>query len=137
MKAGRELDALIAEKVMGRTSHIWSEHFALQKTVYCTICGTTKGKGKEDPYPFCQKDDIPHYSTQIADAWLVVEKLRKDGFYICLMNDGHDGQVWLSMHSENEGTWDKGGQSDRLVAEIDYVESAPLAICLAALKAIE
>lgn len=62
MKAGRELDALVAEKVMGRnltlekelTEHeMWLSQLMPEIIIH-----------------------IPHYSTDIAAAWEVVEKVR-------------------------------------------------------------
>ena len=117
--AGRELDALIAEKVMGWGRHDWKEHHALERTLYCGNCGTTKGKDALDEIgTFCQqfewKAELPEYSTRIQDAWQVVEKF--DMFDI----------VW---RSPEWAAWVKG--------EVTYAATAPLAICLAALKAVE
>jgi len=92
MKAGRELDALIAERVMGE---MW-------------------GVGPN------LEDTLPHYSTQIADAWLVVEKMRPYFEIYC------DGGGWVARFG-----WADAGT---LAA---YADTAPLAICLAALKAVE
>lgn len=95
MDAGREMDALIAEKVMGRTP-----------------------------------DRLPPYSTDIAAAWLIIG---------CMWDRGWDGEVeWF----RNLG----GGiefrcqfaliekQEDCALA---YRNTAPLAICRAALAALE
>ena len=73
MPAGREMDALIAEKVFGI---IWDE-------TRCRICGwpiaesIEKGCTKEDcsmrPRPKRRADEHSNFSTNIAAAWLVVE----------------------------------------------------------------
>ena len=75
MPAGREMDALIAEKVFGI---IWDE-------TRCRICGwpiaesIEKGCTKEDcsmrPRPKRRADEHSNFSTDIAAAWLVVEKI--------------------------------------------------------------
>lgn len=52
----RELDALVAEKVIGRTFP----------------SGTIVG----DPVAKC----VPHYSTDISAAWQVVEEMRDNGW---------------------------------------------------------
>jgi hypothetical protein len=92
MEAGAELDALVAERVMGwkrggandhtRPAHRPSKDFP------GTVLGDFGGKGPHDylesPGPagriyFCgcpSSADLPAYSTSIADAWEVVEKLR-------------------------------------------------------------
>lgn len=100
MEAGRELDALIAEKVMG---------FPLE-----IIRGA--------PYPECPR----HYSTDIAAAWEVVEK--DDGW-------GHDWRVkrWVSSSKPYSCTAERTADGQNFYAE---AETAPLAICLAALKAV-
>lgn len=54
MNAGRELDALVAEKVMGRDM--------------------TRPEGFK--YPM----EMPRYSTEMAAGWRVVEKLGADGW---------------------------------------------------------
>ena len=61
MKAGRELDALVAEKVMGWT---WDGKTAWSPT------GSRLWMVRKDPYWW-----LPYYSTDIAAAWEVVEKL--------------------------------------------------------------
>lgn len=92
MRAGRELDALIAERVMGK---------------------------KVDQSSPCLEDGslIPRYSTHIADAWLVVERFENvevEKFYHAYT---------AAVHIENR-------------AYSIQEETAPLAICLAALKAV-
>ena len=94
----RRIDVFVAEKVMG-----WSKH-----SVVWYI----------DDKPFRISDFSP--STQIADAWLVVEKLKErfdieiscnvQGWTMYVYNDTYSGI---------------------------YAPAAPLAICLAALKAVE
>lgn len=112
MNAGRELDALIAEKVMGL--HVeWRD-------------GRPLWVGKDLPGTPLVLDGglfghtIPNYSTDIARAWEVVEKFNdcrlhrdpKDRMWICAMNS-------YSAHQP-----------------VGEAITAPLAICLAALKAV-
>jgi hypothetical protein len=102
MKAGRELDALIAEKVMGTNVFDF--------------------KGLPSYWDANIRRDIPHYSTNIADAWLVVEKLVKQCYQFGLANES-DGKYFCSLFFDGAGTFEESA------------ETAPLAICLAALKA--
>lgn len=112
--AGVELDALVAEKVFGwrRATYGWID--------------PDRGPYIE-PAPF---------STSIASAWLVVEKMRERGFGLILNEtpgqyraafwryDGKDGwsiDAWVRSPSPTVTVW---------------AETAPLAICLAALKAV-
>ena len=125
MKAGRELDALIAEKVMGWEYHDWKTSTAFEYTKYCFICGRTKRlHAPVEIDDFCGTNEAPpHYSTQIADAWLVLESLDEwelkrtkyeKGKYLCKIAP-YVGATWY----------------------LEVADTAPLAICLAALKAIE
>lgn len=107
MGAGRELDEKIATSLMSyeylpdHPTHKWR-----QGNVY--------------------EFSPPRYSTDIADAWMVVEKMRERGYYVFEISvDGTNeyaarfGRCWPAPYenTEIEGT-------------------APLAISLAALRAV-
>jgi len=125
MKAGRELDALVAEKVMGLA---WDES-------RCRICGWGL-KGSVDggcvidnccerPAPMKRADEPGRYSTDIAIAWKVVEKL---------------GEMDLSFAPDDrDGTWDCsfGWDGSENNPTCVYAPTAPEAICLSALKAVD
>lgn len=121
MEAGRELDALVAEKVMGLTRH--DESYVTEsigkvlRFVWRDGCGDCVYSG--DMF-------LPRYSTNIADAWEVVERLVSTPGP---NGDHHSVQVDYSgdavvVIDENED-WQVSAIAD----------TAPLAICLAALKA--
>lgn len=106
MKAGRELDALIAEKVMGLIA------YKVQLVA---------------PPPRVRTIDelqrvgspLPHYSADIAAAWEVVEK----------------ADLWSLYGSIGDGPYRACIQfEDR--EGLMTADTAPLAICLAALKAV-
>ena len=105
MKAGRELDALVAEKVMG---HDMEKDF-------CTTCYDS---------PTCDRP-IPRYSILIQDAWPVVEKMadRRHPFELVKTPISY----WVCRFY---------GEIIRDIYK-GYADTAPLAICLAALKAVE
>ena len=109
MKAGRELDAKIHKEIFGHEIEICPMHHSH------SCCGR----------------NLPNYSTQIADAWLVVEKLAKEnygfGIYITTIIDLDGG-----LHDN----WGCYFENDDFEWEVEE-ETAPLAICLAALKAVE
>lgn len=116
MKPGRELDALIAEKVMGGIRH--KEHSVLAVDV--SARSFTIGEGWE----------YPRYSTDIAAAWEVVEKIIKEWR---LDKPGRNFKISRRLEGwECEITSDFIGNS----AEVNC-STAPHAICLAALKAVE
>ena len=146
LTAGRELDALIAEKVMGWKWRVWNLNAYTDAAIEVpgnAIEEAQKGyrflnppnedewaylpaEGKEpvlDKYYFRP----PGYSTSIAAAEeQVIPKMRENGWiviiYYCL-----DGSVEVYL-DRREFRRDE----DRLVA---FGDTAPLAICLAALKA--
>ena len=98
MNAGRELDALVAEKVMGWTNVRF-------------ICHGLSLRGEVDGEP---SEKVPFYSVDIDAAWDVVEK------------------IGTSFTLERYNRW-YVEFGDRYSAAAD---TAPHAICLAALKAV-
>lgn len=136
MKPGRELDALVAEKVMGVCLH----DLQSKPSVYMQM------KEKNGPHDWtmfeCAKCHsrfmdkfipyLPNYSTSIADAWAVVEKMgRWNGFEFMIQTQ--DPEYCKAKYEAGwyEPSYD--GPESRAVGESD---SAPHAICLAALKAV-
>lgn len=105
MKAGRELDALIAEKVMG-----WKKgelNWTIDES-WIDSKGSYKWVGKFSP------------STNISDAYQVVEKLLKDKLvFIDLLICSYSCKATISTPDGN------------YEAE---AETAPLAICIASLR---
>lgn len=112
MKPGRELDALVAEQVFD--DHV-EKRFGSEDTWYIN-----------NPMPL---RSLPHYSTSIADAWLVVEKMTKAAWLPHIWVP-HEPQLLYRV----ELVYDWAGESSkRAFSEAD---TAPHAICLAALRAV-
>lgn len=110
MKPGKELDAIIAERVMGLE----------------VLGGKIVNRWPHVPGVYTPIE-TPNYSTDIAAAWSVVEKLR-DKFQVGLtFYDGH-----------HECELNEIGPDDIYHPEIygRSAESAPHAICLAAIAAL-
>ena len=106
MKADRELDARIDAEIFGVERKLCTIHHAY------SCCGRT----------------TKHYSTQIADAWLVAEKLAKGN-----IKKSHDHQgCWIGYRHDR---W-FAGFSD-YTTDVIGANTAPLAICLAALTVVE
>ncbi len=117
MEAGRELDALVAEKVMG-----WED----RRMVGLASPGWLKPGSS-------QLHNLPRYSANIRDAWEVVEKLKADGWNIHMDSVG--------FNNEDEGEWRTHFSHDveddaRYAHVYDDGGTAPHAISLAALKAV-
>lgn len=125
--AGREMDALIAEKVMGWDHTHDIDHCEGDSWYsYCRNCSLTGENGEimcwhpGDPIlNGCTKP--PPYSTSIEAAWKVVEKLC---FEYGMTFGGH---VDPSQHG-----WQFGFGINEVMAG-----TLPLSICRAALKAME
>ena len=133
MKAGRELDALVAEKVMG----IELCHHELHETrPTCKYCHLNKGFWQ----PKWGRIEPPrHYSTDIAAAWEIVERLCNwdvDDNMLVLKGQGPDLEKKKWPNGEAAEWWEAeiGGTWGKVVSK---AETAPHAICLAALKAKE
>lgn len=71
----REIDCLIAEKVMG-----WTD---VGRHENCTACHGRSGHTEFVPHglppSYTHRQQVPHYTLDIAAAWQVVEKLRQKG----------------------------------------------------------
>lgn len=126
LKPGRELDALVAEKVMGLKIN-WDE------TTPCPLCGDVgrfcgaRMWCSHDGWYYSQ---YKNYSTDIAAAWEVVEKLPFSGrpyIHLGLCDTYTDSPRWFVEV-------DLDGPFKRVLVKAD---TAPHAICLAALKAVE
>ena len=107
MEAGRELDYRIAIRVM-------------------RLNGVRPDKGGEIVYdkPMFDYVDtyapVPNYSTRIQDAWLVVEN-----FQDAEIEYAFGGHTRVLLHKSGAGWFSA------------FADTAPLAICLAALMAVE
>ena len=168
MNAGRELDALIAEKVMGMkvlgnetcvyvegdaTVHIgtdpkgWSCFAEIGPVVAGEYCRCEEYKDDSEYKDFTWKYDhlevclkpVPNYSTSIADAWLVVEKLRSAQPSWHLIINDTSGPCYRARFYALYGVgkfdidqWVRDPNDDFTV----WAETAPLAICLAAPYAV-
>jgi len=120
LPAGRELDALVAEKVMG-----WVE---VTKQPIANAFGQ---KVMDDfvgkPTPAApQPTLVPRYSTMIQEAWKVADKLRGDTQFVAVISGkGPQGvQPWICKVNR-EGAFLE-----------ERADTAAHAICLAALKGV-
>ena len=127
MKAGRELDALIAEKVMGWSSQADGLYWDTGNHRTRLVLGSIIAKKRKEMGLENAQDFVFAPSTNIADAWEVVEKLVStpgpNGDHHSVQVDYSGGAVVVI--DENE---------DWQVSAI--AGTVPLAICLAALKAV-
>jgi hypothetical protein len=119
MPAGRELDALVAEKVMGWELRQCERHKTEPDGYACGLCWGW--------------DQFPAYSTDIDTAWQVVEKMQEDGdVFIEWWQDGEWFVSWKPLIIRNRDGSRVGAKCD---GQTTGKPSAPLAICRAALLA--
>jgi hypothetical protein len=120
LQAGRELDALVAEKVMGWTvNRTESRHWH-------TVGPTGRERNIQIGSDCCagQAYDSNAFmpSKSIVSAWLVVEKMRERGWNFEL-HTSRDGEAAAAFHQSQDDDFEA------------YELTAPLAICRAALSA--
>lgn len=135
-QAGREMDARVAEKVMGwkrvrwcdwqtdtRTSFTYSWHDAVtgKMTELAEDCDDYYNpKGSWSP------------STDIEAAWEVVTALERKSLFLTLSRNQIPNDANGQQSKWDVLLWDNGKQ----VAHNATADTAPLAICKAALKAV-
>lgn len=144
MVAGRELDALVAEKVFGqpRECRLIGVGTADDPTRLEPINGVWRCRTENEDYWERWSPDgadrvvndlgVAAYSTDIAAAWEVVEKLKADGWDIHIDSIGFNNDIegeWRTFFSLDN----KGG--DQVAWVFEDGDTAPHAIALAALKA--
>jgi hypothetical protein len=136
MPAGREMDKLIAEQVMGISMYHYDKghpdncYFMLLDADGDPVLFAPRFRDAERKTEAEAWQDCPCYSTDIAAAWQVVEKLTADGW-------GHKHHVY-SKYAEMPGwqwTFMQSGKGPNSISGAE-AETAPLAICRAALLAI-
>ena len=117
MPAGREMDALIAEKVMG-----WRVH--LRNTAWWVLAGLENESSCGPIKAMTCGSDRWSPSTDIVAAWKVLMKLQAMGYKWTLGSSRAKTIAILMRHDNKDGI---------ISADTD---TAPLAICRAALKAL-
>ncbi len=124
-QAGPETDACVAVVVMGSTQPIYVHSYPHIDPVYtddgCWACSPSYYKGD-----VCEWEPM-RFSTLIAEAWKVVEKIAKT-YYVDIGVDKHGAQVQIDAFED--GQWEIG------FVESTRAETTELAICRAALKAM-
>lgn len=118
----RELDALVAEHVMGLRPF-------LEESIAKALRVTAKTIQQRTMLELMTSMEVPEYSTDIAAAWAVVEKLREDYDRVFITAHGlGDTEVLVEVELDHN----KGG------VPADYWEATaptmPEAVCLAALE---
>lgn len=130
MPAGKEMDALITEKIMGL---VWDE-------TRCRVCGWPLADDPKDgcilsdcsmrPLPKTRADEPAIYSTDLGAAWKLNDHLKQQGWRFYMRD--FDGVMYGKSCAAEFQKGDAAGPSTGWVE----AETAPLAICRAALLAV-
>lgn len=139
-EAGRELDALIAEKVMGGR---W-DRGALYSHVYVEPTGWLLAQRDRERFGddelHVYEGALPYYSTEIAAAWRIVEEIsgfdtgRDKPWWSMATFYAQRGQIGCRVYACPPGS--SIFDADDVIAEA-IGDTAPHAICRAALQAVD
>ena len=136
MTDNRRIDRLVAEHVMGlRIYHYDKDHadscYYMLVDENCDYAGDDFGRhaGERDSEADAWEKDCPYYSSEISAAWEVVEKLTDGHRRAVEVGNGHSSWWWCNVSRPEP---DSHGCTHY---DLTKADTAPLAICLAALKA--
>lgn len=143
MEPGRELDELVAEKVMGLTPIKIDKDKAIEllnipsklPAAYRVeiVAQQLAGIWVDENKLIIKGEDLPAYSTDIAAAWKVVHKLQSEKWVFRLESPFYNliPGYWTAYFG-----WKYVGDAEFTnVCNESYCQTPPHAICLAALKA--
>jgi len=136
MLTGREMDALVAEKIMGSVPCDGWSRFHIGEMMNDMKCEHEMGKC------FPKKAGPPMYSTSISAAWQVMEHFRQNQWKVSVIgNEWYDGASWICVMRDAIGEERGTGIDKKSCTVVDGKQgwdepSAPLAICRAALKTV-
>jgi Phage ABA sandwich domain len=120
MQAGREMDEVVHLA-------LWPEDEILQLPWGDNILRQCR-KPRREEIPHHSWFCLPHYSTDIAAAWQVVEKLREQFPIVVLQFEPEGCSVEVNTDKATPSYY-------RIVADV-FADTAPLAICRAALLTV-
>lgn len=126
LEAGRELDLLIAEKIMGwkRLGRVPKQTFLQADHVY-----------RNEHGQYVEPESIPSFSGDIAAAWRVVEHMRENGYTLNLFVHANDEDENVHRTAVATFIYDHRPKMIRGRSFKYRSPSAALAICVAALRA--
>ena len=149
----RKIDALVAEKVMGK--RYWKELRAKHYLAVAEHNGREpwtsrrlEHQEKERYAPITAMEavslgfwgdsdrNLPRYSTDIASAWEVVENMRERRPLVNLMNDGWHCRMKVDGLDEEVYIDGQAVAFTQPSVHANGCDTAQLAICLAALRAV-
>ena len=114
LEAGRELDALIVQRIIG-AKVVWQDGEPCWAHIH------------RDPriYPPSSRVPVPPFSTEMAAAWSIIEHLTGKGWWVRIEHVEPVHRLADERWTVNLGEYEGDGPT------------APLAICRAALRAMD
>ena len=128
MDAGRELDLIIASKIFGIKKIHYGKWDTEKKFPQYIPSGKPWRTHQIDAKP------VPAFSTHIAHAWEIVEKLRRDGWNISISADNGWGCTFYKVNVQGDEQFNATWEESHGPINSD---TTPLAICRAALLTLE
>ena len=131
--ASRELAARIAVEVFGMWQEPWEDEHDHWWQKHSSDPDAKMHASIGFPPHTCGWNSLPRFSTDIGAAWQVVEKVQADnpGWRFSLLG-GDEGWWNAEFFGHIDPTKNYGQRHSS-----EYAPTAPLAICLAALRALE
>lgn len=127
MNPGHELDVLVAERVLGCKPQ---RGLGAPNTFWC---GCKPSNPAHEDMDDRSSGEIPCYSTRIAAAWTVVEKLQAEGFHFHVYCPPPPGTPEPAPDLGKAYYFAQFERYEGALAARASADSAPLAICKAAL----
>ena len=144
LKPGRKLDALVAEKVMNKDV-VWLDlknedgvqpHWNVQVLDAVPTDGSCfvawDANGTEILYT---GQMVPKFSVEISSAWKIIDYFDNDTRDIHVSPSREMGRWYCYIEDNTQGSWNTDSSWNRQLS-FESGESAPHAICLAALAAL-
>lgn len=124
----REPDALLDEKLFGHEIY-WA-------------CGNREVPYRKGWRDFGMPFSVPYYSSDLGDAWLLVEELRRRGIELCVKSradlnpsdNNCEDLIKLKDEKYCVQSWDNAAQR---YGPADYGKTAPEAICKAVMRILK
>jgi hypothetical protein len=136
MQAGRELDEVIALDVMGweHRTESWYDGEGVEGSRFIGPNGEERTAFGHYNYDL-EELDLPRYSTDIAAAWEVVERMNNKGWFsdLSIRQSDSIGERYMCAFASSAQyePWNPAS-----MAGYTWAGTMPLAICKAALRAV-
>jgi hypothetical protein len=130
----RELDAVVAEQVMGHEVRLNDQDMLFAYHRRWVYSGEKYIWWKREGYQ--PEMYLPHYSTMMVDAILVLNQMHTKGFTLGVNPDGYEGCAFCGSPPRSYVVWFSSNDRDISDSQVIEADSLPEAICRAALMIV-